>query len=117
MIYSQLQQELDNYMDKKVEFTSYYPNMNIFISNLYKDQLQEVLKGLDETTSGSAKSFKLYLDTVIINMQSKIKKYKQSIYFKNENIRDIENQGYLIPFFIDETKECYVILGLIKQEF
>jgi hypothetical protein len=113
-ISSQLQQTLENYIDGKVEFPAYYPGMNILVSDFYKEQLKSVLK-LFEKDQNSAKSFHLYLDTVIINMQTKIKKYKQSVYFNDENIKDIENQGYTIPFYIDENKKLYVLLGIIKK--
>lgn len=116
MINSKLQQELDNYVNNKSGFLPYYPNMNILISNLYKEHLDAVLKLLEEENPKSSKSFKLYLDTIIINMHSKIKKYKQSAFFTNEHVKDIENQGYLIPFFIDEQKDIYVILGLVKNQ-
>ena len=113
-INSQLQQILKNYIDAKVEFLPFYPGMNILVSDLYKEQLKSVLE-LFEKDQNSAKSFQLYLDTVIINMQTKIKKYKQSVYFNDENTKDIENQGYTIPFYIDENKKLYVLLGIIKK--
>jgi hypothetical protein len=114
MIHSQLQKELQNYMDSSVKFTQYYPNMNIVVSDLYNEQLKNVLDSLEQEEQGSSKKFKLYLDTVIINMQSKIEKYKKSSYFENEKIKDIENQGFIIPFFIDEEKKIYVLLGIVK---
>lgn len=110
----QLHKELENYIDDKVKFSLYYPGMSILASNLYKEQLKEILKLLEEENASSAKSFELYLDTVIVNMQTKIKKYKQSIYFNDENIKDIENQGYRIPFYIDEKKKVYVLLGIFN---
>lgn len=110
----QLHKELENYIDSKVEFLPYYPGMCILASNLYKEQLKEVLKLLEEENASNAKSFELYLDTIIVNMQTKVKKYKQSIYFDDENIKDIENQGFTIPFYIDEKKKVYVLLGLLK---
>lgn len=112
---SELQQELESYIDGKGKFEEYYPNMNIFVSGLYKKQLEGILNLLEQEHQGSSKSFKLYLDTIIINMQSKIEKYKKSIFFDNEKIKDIENQGYVIPFFIDEEKEHYIILGIVQS--
>ncbi len=111
----QLHKELDNYIDNKGEFSPYYPGMNILYSNLYKEQLKETLRVLKEEDEANARSFELYLDTIIVNMHTKVKKYKQSIYFGDENIKDIENQGYTIPFYIDEKKNVYVLLGLIKS--
>jgi hypothetical protein len=111
----QLQKELDNYIEGKSEFMPYYEGMNILSSTLYKKQLEEILKPLREENESDAKSFKMYLDTIIINMQTKVKKYKQSIYFENENIKDIKNQGYTIPFYIDENRKTYVLLGIVKE--
>lgn len=110
----QLHKELENYIDSKAEFLPYYPGMSILVSNLYKEQLKEMLKLLEEENVSNAKSFELYLDTVIINMQTKVTKYKQSIYFNDEKIKDIENQGCTIPFYIDEKRKAYVLLGLLN---
>jgi len=92
-----LQNELNRYKSGESEFIPYYEGMNILSSN-----------------ESDAKSFKMYLDTVIINMHTKAKKYKQSIYFENESIKDIVNQGYHIPFYIDEKRSVYVLLGIVK---
>jgi hypothetical protein len=112
-----LQQALDNYLNSKAEFTPYYKTMKqIVSSSLFEEQLKEILDSLEKEDVNSAKSFKLYLDTVIINMQSKIAKYKPSVYFDNEKVKDIENQGYTIPFYIDEEEGIYVLLGIIRKE-
>ena len=110
----QLQKELENYIDSKAEFSPYYPGMSILTSNLYKEQLKDILIFLKEENEANAKSFELYLDTIIINMLTKVKKYKKSIYFNDENIKDIQNQGCTIPFYIDEKKNTYILLGIIK---
>ena len=111
---TKLQQELENYVGSRGEFTPFYPGMNILTSSLYKQQLQEILKELEEDTT-DVKKFKIYFDTIIINMHTKAKKYKKSIYFDDDNIKDMINQDYIIPFYIDEDKNIYVILGVIKK--
>ena len=111
----QLHRELNNYIDNKGEFLPYYPGMNILYSTFYKEQLKETLRALKEEDETNAKSFELYLDTIIVNMHTKVKKYKKSIYFDNENIKDIENQGHTVPFYLDEKKNIYVLLGLLKS--
>lgn len=110
-----LKKELNSYLHSEIKFTEYYPNMNILVSPLYKKQLQEVVNSFAVTKEQDINKFKLYLDTIIINMHTKIEKYKKSIYFDDENIKDIENQGYFIPFYIDKTNNCFIILGLIKS--
>ena len=113
-IKKQLQDEVDKYIQDKSGFTPYYPGMNVLCSELYKEQLQEALELVKKQEDLNTSSFELYLDTIIVNMHTKIKKYKQSIYFDDENIKDIQNQGFTIPFYIDEEKNIYVLLGIIN---
>lgn len=110
----QLENELDKYLKNRGEFTSYYPGMNVLSSELYKEQLKEASELIKKQGEVDVSSFEMYLDTIIINMHTKLKKYKKSIYFDNENIKDIQNQGYTIPFYIDEEKKINVLLGLVS---
>jgi hypothetical protein len=89
--------------------------MTILTSQLYEKQLKDILELISKEDYDSAKKFKMYLDTIILNMSSKEKKYKKSIYFDDENIKDIEFQGCVIPFLIDADNNCYVILGITKK--
>lgn len=88
--------------------------MRIISSNLYQEQLKNILRPYLQSDLKGIKDFKLYLDTVILNMPSKATKYKQSVYFDDENIRDIEHQGYTIPFYMDEDNSTYFILGIVQ---
>ena len=114
-IKQQLQNELDKYLQGATDFTEYYPGMNVLSSKLYKEQLKEVLALIKKESDTDASAFELYLDTIIVNMHTKLKKYKKSIYFDDDNIKDIQNQGYTIPFYIDEKKKINILLGLIKS--
>jgi hypothetical protein len=89
--------------------------MKIVNSQLYTEQLKSILKEYFQGDIKAVKSFKLYLDTIILNMPTKVKKYKQSIYFNDENIKDIEHQGFTIPFYYDHINDTYVILGIISN--
>lgn len=89
--------------------------MQILTSLAFEEQLKEILDSLIEVDYKLAKNFKMYLDTIIMNMQSKEKKYKKSIYFDDENIKDIEFQGCRIVFFVDNSNSCYVVLGITKK--
>lgn len=86
--------------------------MTILSSELYQTQLKSILLTL---APAEIKSFKLYLDTIILNMPSKAGKYKPSVYFENEKVKDIEHQGYTIPFYYDEEKDAYIVLGIVKK--
>ena len=89
--------------------------MNIVTSELYEKQLKDILNIIGENSYEAAKSFKTYLDTIVLNIPSKEKKYKKSIYFNDENIKDVEFQGCRIVFFKDEPKERFMILGITAK--
>lgn len=89
--------------------------MKILSSPLYKEQLKTILDPYLQSDPKGIKDFKLYLDTVILNMPSKVEKYKPSAYFDDENIKDIEHQGFTIPFYIDKMNNTFIILGIIDN--
>jgi len=88
--------------------------MKIVCSELYEKQLKEILEDMLKYDYKATKSFKSYLDTIIVNIPTKAKKYKKSIFFDNENIKDVEHQGLRIPFLLDTENDIYVILGVVK---
>ncbi len=89
--------------------------MKIVNSPLYTEQLKSILLTDFQGDKAAAKSFKLYLDTIILNMPTKVKKYKKSTYFEDENIKDIEHHGFTIPFYHDLINDTYVVLGIISN--
>jgi UDP-glucose 6-dehydrogenase len=90
--------------------------INILNSPLFEKQLKDILQEFAKEDLKATQNFKMYLDTIILNMPSKAKKYKKSIYFDDENIKDIDHQGFLIVFLMPrEGDENYVILGIFKK--
>jgi hypothetical protein len=89
--------------------------MNIICSELYEQQLKTLLLEMIEVDYKDAKNFKSYLDTIILNIPTKSKKYKKSIFFDDESIKDVEHQGFRIPFMIDQENDVYVILGITEK--
>ncbi len=89
--------------------------MNIICSALYEEQLKEILEEMIKEDYKAAKSFKLYLDTILLNIPTKSKKYKPSRYFDDQNIKDVDHQGFIIPFFEDVEKKVFVILGIVRK--
>ncbi len=90
--------------------------MNIVASELYETQLKDILDEMIVTDYKVAKNFKSYLDTIIINIPTKYNKYKKSIYYDNDNIRDVVHGGFVIPFYVDESNDTFVILGIVEKE-
>lgn len=89
--------------------------MNILCTPLYEEQLKNLLSIFAEEDFKAAKAFKLYLDTIIINIQTKAHKYKASIYFNDENIKDIQHEEYTIVFFEDKAHHNYLLLSIVKR--
>lgn len=89
--------------------------MNILCTALYEEQLKTILQKFSDEDLQATKSFKLYLDTILINMPTKAHKYKKSIYFNNENIKDIEHENFTIVFYLDTKSNNYLILGIIEK--
>lgn len=89
--------------------------MTIVCTPLFLDQLKSILAPMANTSPKGAKSFKLYLDTILLNLPTKAQKYKPSIFFDDDAIKDIEHQGCTIPFYYDSDKRTYIILGIIDN--
>jgi len=89
--------------------------MQILCTDLFENQLKQILKKFAQEDFSATKNFKIYLDTVIINIPTKAQKYKKSIYFNDENIRDVEHQGFRIPFLFDKENNIYLILGIVEK--
>ena len=89
--------------------------MQILCTDAYQTQLQALLEEFPKEQLSGAKSFKLYLDTIIINIPTKLAKYKKSVLFDDENIKDIEHKGLRIPFYYEKETDTYLILGIVKM--
>lgn len=89
--------------------------MNILVTATYEDQLKAIMEDMLQKDSNSLKGFKMYLDTILLNIPTKDKKYKPSKYFDDEDVKDVEHEGLTIPFYYDQEKHTYVILGILKS--
>ncbi len=91
--------------------------MNIINSLLFEEQFKALLLPLAKENPQETKKFKMYLDTIIINLPTKLNKYKKSVYFNDDNIRDIEHHGLRIPFYHDQQTDTFVLLGILPDKF
>jgi len=89
--------------------------MKILCSTTFQEQYQALLKEYSEIDYEAVKRYKVYLDTVILNMPTKLAKFKKSLYFEDENIKDLEHQGHIIPFYIDEKNGNILLIGIFKK--
>lgn len=61
-------------------------------------------------------AFKHELDEKINNLNYMPFKFRQSIYFEDENIRDLIFKGYTIVYKIDEAKKSIIIIDIKNTE-
>ena len=89
--------------------------MMVLATPRFEEQLKNILLPLARTDAAAARSFKLYLDTVLLNLPSKAAKYKPSIYTDDPTVRDVEHQGFTIPFHHDSDDDIYTVLGIFPS--
>jgi len=61
-----------------------------------------------------ANTFKTKIKKLIEDITDMPYKYRKSIYFKDENIRDLIHKGYTIVYKIDEKADTITIIGIKK---
>lgn len=86
--------------------------MKIIRSQAYTKALQETMQFISHDSKSRAIHFRNSLDTHINNLKHMPFKFRKSIYFNNENIRDLIFKGYTIVYKIDTTKKIITIIGL-----
>ena len=89
--------------------------MRIVCTQGFEHSLKAILSEIASNDISQAKKFKTYLDTIIINIPTKAKKYKQSIYSDNNAVKDVEYDDYTIMFYYDESQDTYLILEIVKK--
>jgi len=89
--------------------------MQILCTPSYETQLKAILKKFLLEDFDATKKFKLYLDTILVNIPTKAHKYKQSILFNDANIKEIPHEAYNVIFFHDKTNNNYLIMGITEK--
>jgi hypothetical protein len=89
--------------------------MKILCTKTYEQELKKILTDIAQVDDKEAQRFKTYLDTIIINIPTKVDKYKKSIYFYDDNVKDIEYEEYTIIFYYDEFQNNYLVLNILKK--
>ena len=63
-----------------------------------------------------ANKFKVELKQKIEELSHMPYKFRKSIYFDDENIRDLIFKGYVIPYRINSKKSSIFIIGIVKYQ-
>ncbi len=86
--------------------------MRIVRSQAYIQALQKSMQFIAIDSKARALNFKKELDTHIDNLDNMPYKFRKSIYFDDEHIRDLIVKGYTIVYKIDMAKDKITIIGL-----
>jgi plasmid stabilization system protein ParE len=91
--------------------------MQIIKDELFKENLQVVLKYIANDSKAKASKFNKQLSTQVNKLGNMPFKFRKSSYYEDENVRDLIFKGYTIPYLVDEEKEVIVILDIFKWSY
>ncbi len=87
--------------------------MKIVATEKFENELKLILDSmLQQLNCQSAKNFKLYLDTIILNIPTKLHKYKVSSFFEKETIKEVDYNGFKIFIYEDKKRKNIVLLSI-----
>ncbi|WP_323586315.1 type II toxin-antitoxin system RelE/ParE family toxin [Aliarcobacter butzleri] len=80
----------------------------------YLQKLQSIMEFIAQDSLNQAIKFQVDLDEIIDDIPNMPFKYRKSIYFNDNNIRDLIFKGYVVPYKIDTSKNQIIIIGINK---
>ncbi len=90
--------------------------MKIEYSPKFIDSFTEIWDFISKDSKNRADNFKLELKKQIEDLPFMPFKYRKSIYFDDENIRDLIFKGYTIVYKIDKKADKILIIGIKKYK-
>ena len=88
--------------------------MRVVIKPLFKSGLKEILTYIAGDSKNRAKQFNEELFMGINSLDDFPYKFRKSLYYDDEYIRDYIFKGYTIPYLIDEKNDVIVVLDIFK---
>jgi len=89
--------------------------MQIKLSDEFQISFENIFKYISKDKLLAAKEFKKNLFIKIKELPNFPYKYRKSIYFEDDNIRDMIFKGYTIVYKVDSSKKLIVILDIFNQ--
>lgn len=88
--------------------------MQIIRDGNYLQKLQSIMEFIAQDSVNQAIKFQVELDELVDDIPNMPFKYRKSIYFNDENIRDLIFKGYVIPYKVNIAKNQIIIIGINK---
>lgn len=89
--------------------------MNITRTEEYQSELLQILKYIANDKISASQAFRIELNKQIKNLPTYPYKYRKSIYFSDENIRDMTFKKYTINYEVDLNKNTIFIFSIFKK--
>lgn len=90
--------------------------MEIIKLSSFSDELDTVLDFIALDNIHQALKFANDLEIKISDIPFMPYKCRKSLYFNEEDIRDLIFKGYTIPYFIDKENDRIFVLGILKYK-
>ena len=81
----------------------------------YKNQLTIILKHIAKDKVSASEDFYINLNETIEEIPNFPFKYRKSIYFDNDNIRDMTFKGYTIIYRINIKKDLIEVIRIFNK--
>jgi plasmid stabilization system protein ParE len=88
--------------------------MTVTTKPLFKRALKEILIYIGTDSKNRAKKFNKALFAGINSLDNFPYKFRKSIHFNDEKIRDYIFMGYTIPYLVDSENNVIVVLDIFK---
>ena len=89
--------------------------MKVIESKQFKDELRAIAFYIKKDKSSASIDFVKNLKKTIKRLVDFPYQYKKSIYFDNDEIRDMVYRGYTIVYEISTEKDTLVLLSMFNQ--
>ena len=89
--------------------------MLVKFSPNFISQLKIIVDFIAQDSYTRAKNFEQKLLNELYGLDFMPYKFRKSIYFDNENVRDFVFKGYVVPYLIDTKNDSIVILAICKE--
>lgn len=90
--------------------------MNILYKESFVKEITDIWDFIALDSPERATRFVSEIERKIQNIPSLPYIYRKSIYFDNENIRDMVYKGYIVVYKIDVPNQSIIILGINKYK-
>lgn len=88
--------------------------MTIVTKPLFDSELKKILAFISLDSKARARNFHRQLRKGFDTLDNYPYKFRKSIHFDDDNIRDYIFKGYTIPYLVDMDNDVIVVLDILK---